>query len=193
MNRRNFLASAGGAALNGALVAGGVGMLLRPDAGATPPAASIAAPARDARLLSFVNTHTGDTFADAYFEGGDYVPDALVAINHVMRDHRSGEVHEIDPRLLDQLHRLRTDVSASAPFQIISAYRSPVTNAALAAQSNGVATRSLHMQGRAIDVRVAGVDLPRLRDAAIAMRAGGVGFYAASDFIHLDTGRARSW
>jgi uncharacterized protein YcbK (DUF882 family) len=144
-------------------------------------------------MLSFVNTHTGDTFADAYWESGNYIPDAMAAINNVMRDHRSGEVHEIDPRLLDQLHTLKAQVGGAAPYQIISGYRSPATNAALHAASDGVATRSLHMDGRAIDIRMGGVALPRLRDAAIAMQAGGVGYYEASDFIHLDTGRVRRW
>jgi uncharacterized protein YcbK (DUF882 family) len=194
MNRRNLLKFAGGAFLNGALVAGGATALLRP-AGATSPVATPPAPqpVRDVKLLSFMNTHTGETFADAYWENGSYIPDAMTAINHVMRDHRSGEVHEIDPRLMDLLHTLKTSVGARAPYQIISGYRSPATNAALHARSNGVATRSLHMDGRAIDIRVGGVDLPRLRDAAIDMQAGGVGYYEASDFIHVDTGRVRRW
>jgi uncharacterized protein YcbK (DUF882 family) len=193
MNRRNLLKVVGSAALNGALFAGGAAALLVP-ANATTPATPVPARApNDARLLSFVNTHTGDTFADAYWERGTYVPDAMEAINNVMRDHRSGEVHEIDPRLLDQLHTLKGVVGASSPYQIISGYRSPATNAALHENSNGVATRSLHMDGRAIDIRVRGVDLTRLRDAAIGLQAGGVGYYEASDFIHVDTGRVRRW
>jgi uncharacterized protein YcbK (DUF882 family) len=194
MNRRNLLKFAGSALLNGALVGAGGAALLRPALATQPTSTPLArTPANDARVLSFVNTHTGESFSDAYWQGGDYVSDAMAAINQVMRDHRSGEVHAIDPRLLDQLHRLKGDVAASAPFQIISGYRSPVTNAALHERSSGVATRSLHMDGRAIDIRVGGVDLPRLRDAAIAMQAGGVGYYEASDFIHLDTGRVRRW
>lgn len=191
MNRRNFLQAAGGAVFNAAL-AGGIGANLLLPAYATPPEAPASAPVQ-ARHLGFVNTHTGDTFSDAYWENGDYVPDAMTAINHVMRDHRSGEVHAIDPRLLDQLHTLNGLVEASAPFQIISGYRSPATNATLQARSGGVATRSLHMDGRAIDIRVSGVDLTRLRDAALGMNAGGVGYYQASDFIHIDTGRVRRW
>jgi uncharacterized protein YcbK (DUF882 family) len=191
MNRRNLLKAASGVLLNGALVGGGAASLLLP-ANATPTNTPAPAP-RTVRQLSFMNTHTGDTFAEAYWENGTYVPDAMAAINHVMRDHRSGEVHDIDPRLLDQLHALRGEVGSTSPFQIISGYRSPATNATLAANSGGVATRSLHMQGRAIDIRVGGVDLTRLRDAAIALNAGGVGFYEASDFIHVDTGRVRRW
>lgn len=179
MNRRTLIGRAGGALLLGAAGA----------AIGTPAYATT----EGARRLSFVNTHTGDAFADAYWESGTYVPGALQAINHVMRDHRSGETHAIDIRLLDQLHRLGGLVSASAPFQIISGYRSPVTNARLHENSSGVATRSLHMDGRAIDIRVRGVDLVRLRDAALGMQAGGVGYYEASDFIHVDTGRVRRW
>ncbi len=191
MDRRNFLKFAGTTAFNGALVGGSAAAMLLPANATTPP---VAAPARsDARLLSFVNTHTGDTFADAYWERGNYVPDAMAAINHVMRDHRSGETHAIDPRLLDQLHTLKGVVGGAAPYQIISGYRSPASNAMLREQSSGVATRSLHMEGRAIDIRVGGVDLPRLRDAALGMQAGGVGYYEASDFIHVDTGRVRRW
>lgn len=193
MNRRDVLRFAGGALFNGALVGGVGASLLRPAQAVTQPAPLPAAPIVDARRLSFVNTHTGDTFSDAYWEAGNYVPDAMAAINHVMRDHRSGETHEIDPRLLDQLHTLKGLVEASAPYQIISGYRSPATNAALHANSNGVATRSLHMQGRAIDIRIGRIQLSRLRDAALGMGAGGVGYYEASDFIHIDTGRVRRW
>lgn len=188
MNRRNLLKAVGGAVLNGALVSGIGAAVLMPANATTPGSAAV-----DVRRLSFVNTHTGDTFADAYWENGDYVPDAMAAINHVMRDHRSGEAHEIDPRLLDQLHNLKAAVETTAPYQIISGYRSPATNARLHEASNGVATRSLHMQGRAIDIRIRGVDTARLRDAALGMSAGGVGYYQASDFVHIDTGRVRSW
>src|SRR5262245_46136123 len=165
MNRRNVLKFAGGALLNAGL-AGAAASALMESAAATP----VARP-QTARLLSFVNTHTGDTFSDAYWTNGNYVPGAMAAINHVMRDHRSGEAHAIDPRLLDQLHNLKGLVGASAPYQIISGYRSPATNAVLHANSDGVATRSLHMDGRAIDIRVRGVDLTRLRDAALGLRA----------------------
>jgi uncharacterized protein YcbK (DUF882 family) len=190
MNRRDVLKFVGGAVLNGALVAGAGTAVLMP-ANATQPTASRRV--AEVRQLAFVNTHTGDTFNDAYWESGNYVSDAMAAINHVMRDHRSGDSHAIDPRLLDQLHRLKGLVGASAPYQIISGYRSPVTNAALHANSSGVASRSLHMDGRAIDIRIGGVALPRLRDAAHGMAAGGVGYYEASDFVHLDTGRVRRW
>ena len=184
MKRRAFLKISGSALINGAIasmatITGGVALALPP--------------APNPRRLALVNTHTGDAFNDAYWAAGDHVPDALRAIGHVMRDHRSGEDHAIDPRLLDLLHDLHASVGASAPYQIISGYRSPATNAALHAQTTGVASRSLHMDGRAIDIRISGIDLPRLRDAAIQMRRGGVGFYPDSDFIHVDTGRVRTW
>jgi uncharacterized protein YcbK (DUF882 family) len=183
MNRRGILQVTAGVLLKGVLA--GVGAF-----GALGPGAALASAVR---RLALVNTHTGDAFNDVYWRAGAYVPDALRAIDQVMRDHRSGETHAIDPNLLDQLNDLAALVDASAPYQIISGYRSPQSNAVLQAQSHGVATRSLHMDGRAIDVRVGGVDLPRLRDAAIAMRRGGVGYYESSDFIHLDTGRVRRW
>lgn len=184
MERRAFLKISGSALIKGAIasmatVTGGVALAL-------PPAPT-------PRRLALVNTHTGDAFNNAYWAAGDYVPDVLSSIAHVMRDHRSGEERAIDPRLLDLLHDLHASVGASAPYQIISGYRSPATNAALHAQTNGVASRSLHMDGRAIDIRISGIDLPRLRDAAIHMRRGGVGFYPDSDFIHVDTGRVRTW
>ena len=180
MDRRAFLQLSASSALASMATGAGSAALALP-------------PEPNPRRLALVNTHTGDAFNDAYWSAGDYVPEALLAIAHVMRDHRSGEVHAIDPRLLDLLHDLHASVGASAPYQIISGYRSPATNAALHAQSNGVASRSLHMEGRAIDIRIAGVDLPRLRDAAIQMGRGGVGFYPDSDFIHVDTGRVRRW
>ena len=192
MNRRDVLKFAGGTLLNGALVGGGAAALILP-ANATTLTGAPPARAAEARRLAFVNTHTGDTFADAYWEAGNYVPDAMAAINHVMRDHRSGETHDIDPRLLDQLHTLKAAVETQTPYQIISGYRSPASNAQLHEASSGVATRSLHMEGRAIDIRIRGVDTAHLRDAALALSAGGVGYYQASDFIHVDTGRVRRW
>lgn len=192
MNRRDILKFTGGTLLNGALIGGSAAAMLLP-ANASTLTSAPSVRAVEARRLSFVNTHTGDTFADAYWENGNYVPDAMAAINHVMRDHRSNEAHDMDPRLLDQLHTLRGLVETQTPYQIISGYRSPATNAALHEASSGVATRSLHMDGRAIDIRVRGIDTARLRDAALGMGAGGVGYYQASDFIHVDTGRVRRW
>jgi uncharacterized protein YcbK (DUF882 family) len=181
MNRRKVLRLAGCA-----LLAAGTASLVAPSALATTPA-------QGARALALLNTHTGDRFSAAYWEQGNYIPDAMAAIKHVMRDYRNNEVHDIDPRLLDELSRLNGLVGAAAPYQIISGYRSPATNAMLHANSEGVASHSLHMEGKAIDIRMAGVELPRLHDAALSMQSGGVGFYPASDFIHVDTGRVRRW
>jgi uncharacterized protein YcbK (DUF882 family) len=143
--------------------------------------------------LTLFNLHTGDSFSGAYLDKGVFVPDAAAAISKVMRDHRTNEVREIDPRLFDVLSDLRGVLETNSPFQIISGYRSPASNAKLHSASNGVATRSLHMDGKAIDVRVKGVDCANLRDAALGLKRGGVGFYPASDFVHVDTGRVRRW
>ncbi len=145
------------------------------------------------RKLSFYNTHTDEKVSATYWVEGQYIEDSLVDINKIMRDHRSGEVYPIDPQLLDLLHTLQETVERKDPFSIISCYRSPVTNAMLNKKSNGVAKRSLHMQGKAIDIRLPGCELKDLRKAALALKRGGVGFYPESDFIHVDTGRVRFW
>ncbi|WP_337188833.1 DUF882 domain-containing protein [Phenylobacterium sp.] len=139
------------------------------------------------------NLHTGDAFNDVYYANGSYLPDALAAANRVMRDWRTGDEHFIDPGLFDALHAIQSKLETPRPFQIISGYRSPRTNAMLAGRSKGVATNSQHTLGKAIDVRLQGVELSRLRDAALAVGAGGVGFYPVSDFVHVDTGRVRQW
>lgn len=146
-----------------------------------------------ARELSFYNLHTGETLTAAYWDGGRYQEDALAEINHILRDHRTGEVYSMERKLLDLLNDLRLALDTDAPFEVISGYRSPKTNATLASASNGVAKRSLHMRGMAIDIRMPGIELSTLRDTAIAMKRGGVGYYAKSGFIHVDVGRFRTW
>ena len=145
------------------------------------------------KALAFQNLHTGDKLKLTYFEQGRYIKDALQEINYVLRDFRTEQIHPIDPALLDQLYDLKQILGASKPFHILSGYRSPFTNAKLRKQSHGVAKNSLHMQGRAVDVRIAGIDTRYLRNAALMMRQGGVGYYQNSDFVHLDTGRFRTW
>ncbi len=145
------------------------------------------------RQLSMVNTHTGERLAIRYFENGQYVPAALAQLNHLLRDHRSGEVSVIAPALFDRLHALADCAQCAPHYEIISGYRSPASNAKLRESGSGVAQHSLHMEGRALDVRLAGTSCGRLRDLALAMEAGGVGYYAKSNFVHLDTGRVRSW
>jgi uncharacterized protein YcbK (DUF882 family) len=145
------------------------------------------------RQLSLVNLHTGEKLAATYFEGGRYVPDALAALDRVLRDHRTGEVHPMAPGLLDLVAGLAGQVGRPDAVQVISGYRSPASNAALHANSSGVATRSLHMQGMAMDIRIPGVSLARLRDTAVALGRGGVGYYPGSDFVHVDVGKVRQW
>ena len=145
------------------------------------------------RSLAFLNLHTGEKLDITYYEHGKYLSDALDVINHLLRDHRTDEVHPIDPGLLDLLSTLHQRVDGRAAYHVISGYRSPATNAMLSGRSNGVATRSLHLQGRAIDIRLPHCELRDLRQAALALHAGGVGYYPASEFIHVDTGRTRSW
>jgi len=145
------------------------------------------------RKIRFYNLHTGERLAATYFAEGQYQAAELVAINKLLRDHRNGEVVAIDQRLLDQLYLLQYALAEHRPFEVISAYRSPATNQRLLKTTTGVAKKSLHMQGRAIDVRLTGVELSRLRKAAMTLKAGGVGYYPTSNFVHLDTGRYRFW
>jgi uncharacterized protein YcbK (DUF882 family) len=157
---------------------------------ALPRAARASAPARE---LAFYHQHTGETLRLAYFENGRYIPSALQALNHLLRDWRTGDVHDIDPTLLDQLHALQQKVETPGAYQVICGYRSPKTNEMLHAHSEGVANHSLHLEGRAIDISLPGKDLAHLHKTALSLQAGGVGYYPASDFIHLDTGRVRQW
>ena len=161
-----------------------------------PGAARAFAPASsaDGRRLSFNHLHTREQTALVYAVGGDFIQPALTRLNHFLRDHYSGEVGVIDPELFNLLHRVRQELGTDLPFDVISGYRSPATNETLrTTRGGGVAKRSLHMDGKAIDVRLPGVALADLRDAAIALKAGGVGFYPREDFVHIDTGRVRSW
>ena len=149
--------------------------------------------ATPARALGLRHLHTGETLHVEYAFGDTYLPDALAAVNRLLRDFRTGDVHPIDPGLLDLLHRVARRLDTRQSFEVISGYRSPVTNAALRRRSEGVAARSLHMVGQAIDIRVAGVELVTLRAAALDLKGGGVGYYPASNFVHMDTGRLRHW
>ena len=145
------------------------------------------------KTLQFINLHTDESLTSNYWANGEYDPTSLFLINHVLRDHRADESYMMDFKLLDLLHSLHQMTGSSSAFHIISAYRSPKTNEKLREQGAGVAKRSLHMQGKAIDIRLPDVELKHLRDAAISLQAGGVGYYAKSNFIHIDTGRPRSW
>lgn len=146
------------------------------------------------RSLSLLNTHTGDRVKQiVYWEKGSYLPEALQDINYILRDHRTDEVHSIDPITLDLMAALSRKFHANRPFEIISGYRSPQTNASLRKSSKGVAKNSYHMQGMAVDLRLPGVSLRTLRKAALDLRMGGVGYYPKSNFVHVDSGAVRSW
>lgn len=148
-----------------------------------------------ARRLAFRNTHTGESFSGVYRVGDKYLPDAFDQINMVMRDFRTNQRYPMDPRVLDIVYTVQRMTGERHPLEIISGYRSPKTNAMLRRRSkhSGVAKKSLHMQGRAIDLRMEGFSTKRLRDIAISLRAGGVGYYPKSDFVHMDSGDVRDW
>ena len=146
-----------------------------------------------ARELGFLNLHTGERLRVPYWENGNYVNGALAEINHVLRDHRANEEHSIDTALLDLLSRLQRAVGNQRSFEVISGYRAPASNEMLRSRSSGVAQGSMHLYGKAIDIRLPGSDLSKLHSAARSLRGGGVGLYRASNFIHVDTGRVRYW
>jgi uncharacterized protein YcbK (DUF882 family) len=178
LSRRDFLTSLTGVAVALAAPGGAI--------------ASAALPVRD-RELSFYNTHTGEQLAATFWSDGKYLDDGIEAISWLLRDHRAGVAGPMDPELLNLLYQLQTSVDQKGQFHVISGYRSPKTNEMLAKRSAAVAKRSYHMQGKAIDVRLPGFDTQQLRKAALNLKAGGVGYYSKSDFVHLDVGRVRYW
>lgn len=153
---------------------------------------AVAVTARPSQL-SFYHIHTGEKLTIAYRENGNVVPDALAEINRYLRDFRTEQVHVIDVALLDKLTTLYAAFDGRGNFEVISGYRSPHTNEALRHVTTGVAEHSLHIEGRAIDVRLTSAKTTALRDAALAMKSGGVGYYSESNFVHIDTGNTRSW
>jgi uncharacterized protein YcbK (DUF882 family) len=152
-----------------------------------------AARAAQERRLRFLHTHTGERLSIVYFGDGEYRPAALEEVDRFLRDFRTGDVHRIDPKLLDLLHAIQDATASQGTYEVISAYRSPTTNDMLRRRGRGVAKKSLHMQGAAIDVRLTDLETARLRDAALGLKRGGVGYYPKSDFVHVDTGRVRRW
>ncbi len=166
------------------------------DSSAKAAASAAQAPASvlaGSRVLSVYNLHTDEKLEAVYFDKGAYVPDALAALNKLMRDHRTGETYPIDPKLLDLMVQLRGAVETQARYDLICGYRTPATNAALHSRSKEVAVNSLHMKGMAADIRIGGVALDHLQKAALALRGGGVGLYPVSDFVHVDVGSVRKW
>jgi uncharacterized protein YcbK (DUF882 family) len=165
---------------------------------AAGPAAAAAGPvpsdgASPSGALRFYHIHTDEKLRVEYRQGNAIISSALGDIDHLLRDFRSGQETQIDLDLLDTLSLLYDQFGRSGWFEIVSGYRSPRTNAALRRVTTGVAEHSHHMEGRAIDVRLVGIRTERFRDAAIALARGGVGYYAESNFVHLDSGATRSW
>ncbi|MFB9133941.1 DUF882 domain-containing protein [Vibrio olivae] len=176
LSRRNFLKFAGAGAIL-----------------STCPSLAIASPATKPRTLALNNLHTGESLETCYFDGQKYVRDELHKLNHLCRDFRRNEVFSMDKRLFDHIARIQKVLGTDAEVQIISGYRSPATNEQLRNRSSGVAKKSYHMTGQAIDFRLHGVSLRRVRDAARSLKAGGVGYYPKSNFVHIDTGPVRYW
>lgn len=166
-----------------------------PTGRAVSAAAGVLWPTRmvEQRRAYLHNLHTGDTLDAVYYENGKYVPDALAEAMRVLRDWRNGEEHVMDPRLFDVLHAIHTRLDVKVPFQIISGYRSPESNAMMHERSPGVAAHSQHMLGKASDIRLQGVELTNLHKAAMSLGAGGVGFYPVSNFVHVDVATVRHW
>lgn len=185
-DRRSFLRCGLGAGLAAAL-----GMTTLP--GLALAGKPLAGQVLNGREIRLNNAHTGDMFAGAYWENGRYLPDAFARIRQVMRDHRTGDTFPIDPRLMDILFVMRKRLDKQDPFRVFSGYRSPRSNAMLRRQSEGVAQNSLHMTGQAIDLAMPGVALSRVQKVALTIKSGGVGYYPRSGFVHVDTGRVRSW
>ncbi|MGR6839902.1 DUF882 domain-containing protein [Aliivibrio wodanis] len=145
------------------------------------------------RKLALNNLHTGEELHTEYFNGLGYQNDELAKLNHLCRDFRRNESIAMDTGLFDQLSAIQKIIGCDTQVQIISGYRSPATNEMLSAKSGGVAKKSLHMLGKAMDFRLEGVPLAEVRKAALSLKAGGVGYYPGSNFVHIDTGRVRFW
>jgi uncharacterized protein YcbK (DUF882 family) len=175
--RRSFLKSS-------VVLASAIGM---------PALAKAAQPAPAERTLRLYNTHTGESLRSVFWAEGQFIPDALKDINKLLRDHRNDKVADMDPKLILLLNDVSDKFGDGQTLHIISGYRSPESNAKLAAASNGVAKHSMHMDGKAIDIRMPGKNLAQLHKAAMSMKAGGVGYYPDSQFVHMDTGRVRYW
>lgn len=158
--------------------------------GAAPVVAALKLPERRLRMA---NAHTWEKLDLVYWADGEYIPESLAEINHLMRDHRANRVKAIDTKLIDQLYILVSSLETKERVHVLSGYRTPETNAALRKRSNGVAKYSLHMEARAMDINIPGVKANAIWKNAVAMKAGGVGYYAKSGFVHIDTGNVRNW
>jgi len=159
----------------------------------TAPLVAPAAAVPNERIVRLYNTHTGESLRSIFWAEGKFIPDALQDINKLLRDHRNNKIAAIDPQLLVLLDKVSAQFGDHPTMHIISGYRSPESNAKLHANTSGVAKHSLHMEGQAIDVRIPGKDLSKLHKVAMAQKAGGVGYYPDSEFVHMDVGRVRYW
>ncbi|PID60950.1 MAG: Twin-arginine translocation pathway signal [Gammaproteobacteria bacterium] len=168
------------------------GLALGMGAGAMA-AAPLSVAATSSRRVHLINDHTWEKLDIVYYTHGMYIDESLAQINHLMRDHRVNREIRMDPQLLDQIEMLQRNIGAAEPIHILSGYRTPETNARLRKRSPGVAKYSLHMEGRAADIYIPGVDISAVRNAALDLKAGGVGYYSSSGFVHIDTGRVRTW
>jgi uncharacterized protein YcbK (DUF882 family) len=158
-----------------------------------PAVAKAAQPAPAERAIRLYNTHTGESLRSVFWAEGQFIPDALQDINKLLRDHRNNKIAPIDPKLIVLLNEVSDKFGDTQALHVISGYRSPESNAKLATRSGGVARHSMHMDGKAIDIRIPGKNLAQLHKAAMSMRACGVGYYPDSQFVHMDTGRVRYW
>lgn len=143
--------------------------------------------------IAFRHAHTGESFSGVYRVGDKYLPEAFERLNYVMRDFRTKEVFPMDPHIIDILSLIHSKLGANDPYAILSAYRSPKTNAMLGKRTRGVASNSFHMYGQATDIRIPGYSPKKIRNVAQSLKAGGVGYYPRSGFVHVDTGKVRSW
>jgi len=182
-NRRAFLKTAAKAGVATALTVSGSDVI----------ASALTAPPRIVKSLKLYNTHTHETLDVVFCRDGIYDQSALSALNNLLRDHRENEVTTMDRALFDQMWELQQRCGGDEVFEIVSGYRSPKTNSKLRQKSSGVAKKSYHITGQAIDIRLRGTELSKLRREALAMNAGGVGYYPGPDFVHLDTGPVRNW
>jgi len=175
--RRSFLKSS-------VVIASALGM---------PALARAATAAPGERTLRLYNTHTGESIKSVFWAEGAFVPESLSEINKLLRDHRNNTIAPIDPALLVLLEKVSAQFGGGQMLHVISGYRSPESNKKLAAASGGVAKHSMHLEGKAIDIRMPGRDLASLHKAAMNAKGGGVGYYPDSQFVHMDTGRPRYW
>ncbi len=177
-------------------ILGAAGLVAGSAAGLLPVSAEAATfrmPGTGSFEVRFHNSHTDERFSGTYRVGDKYLPDAFEEINHLLRDFRSGEVFPIDPRVIDILYSVQNKLDTRRPIEILSGYRCPKTNAMLREASGGVARNSMHLTGQAVDFRLPGYSTRGLRDIARGLRAGGVGYYPRSNFVHVDTGKFRTW